>query len=351
MNLRFNPGALMKNYGIVVFLVLMITVFSLLMPDTFATSGNFRQILADQAVPGILALAVLLPLAAGEFDLSVGANLGICTITGIVLAGAGLPLPLVLLATLALGMLIGAVNAFMTIVVGVNAFIATLGMATILAGFNLLLTNSTLITHSSDGFSALTGIRLPGGLQVVVFYFLAAALALWFILERTPFGRYLRATGMGRDAAELSGVRTKRYLAAAFIGAGLLGGLAGTLQASRAGNATPDLGPEFLLPAYAAAFLGATAIRAGYFNVWGTVTGVYLLAVGANGLVILGAKTWVTNVFNGVALLIAVSAATLVQRRKKRVTRPAATTTTADPAGTPPGPGAAGRGQDASTPA
>jgi len=350
VNARFNPGLLMKNYGIVVFLVLMIAVFSLLMPDTFATSGNFRQILADQAVPGILALAVILPLAAGEFDLSVGANLGICTIAGIVLAGTGLPLPLVLVATLALGMLIGAINAFMTIVVGVNAFIATLGMATILAGFNLLLTNSTLITHSSDAFSALTGVRLPGGLQVVVFYFLAAALVLWFVLERTPFGRYLRATGMGRDAAELSGVRTKRYLAAAFIGAGLLGGLAGTLQASRAGNATPDLGPEFLLPAYAAAFLGATAIRAGYFNVWGTVAGVYLLAVGANGLVILGAKTWVTNIFNGVALLVAVSAATLVQRRKAKA-RAARKADTDSGAGAAPAAAAVGPEKGAAAPA
>lgn len=215
MTHRFSLGALMKNYGILVFLVLMIVVFSLLMPGTFATPGNFRQILADQAVPGILALAVILPLTAGEFDLSVGANLGICTIAGIMFAGAGLPLVVVLLATLVIGMAIGAINAFMVITVGVNAFIATLGMATILAGLNLLLTNSTLITHSSDAYSAMTGTRFPGGLQVVVFYFIAAALALWFVLERTPFGRYLRATGMGRDAAELSGVRTRRHLATA----------------------------------------------------------------------------------------------------------------------------------------
>ncbi|WP_167136986.1 ABC transporter permease [Diaminobutyricimonas sp. TR449] len=319
---RLRPGAIMRQYGIAVFLVLMIIVFSLLMPSTFATSGNFRQILGDQAVPGILALAVILPLAAGEFDLSVAANLGATTILGIVLAGSGLPLPVVILATLAAGMLIGAINAFMVIVVGVNAFIATLGMATILSGFNLLLTGSTLIMHDDGAFTAMTNTRVAG-FQMVIVYFLVVAVVLWYLLERTPFGRYLRATGMGRDAALISGVRTKKYLAAAFIGAGLLAGLAGTLQASRASNATPDLGPEFLLPAYAAAFLGATAIRAGYFNVWGTVIGVYLLAIGANGLIILGARTWVINVFNGVALLVAVSAATLVQRRRKRV-KPAA---------------------------
>lgn len=313
----WNPALILKNYGILFFLVLMIVVFALLMPNTFATAGNFRQILADQAIPGILALAVILPLAAGQFDLSVGANLGICTITGIVMAGSGVPTALVILVTLGLGLLIGAVNAFMTVVIGVNSFIATLAMSTILAGLNLYLTKSSLITHAAADFSALTNTRLPGGLQVVIFYFVAIAFVLWFVLERTPFGRYLRATGLSPEAAELSGVRTKRYSAASLMIAGLLSGTAGTLLASRSSSATPDLGPEFLLPAYAAAFLGATAIRTGYFNVWGTVIGVYLLAVGANGLIILGAPTWVSHIFNGVALLIAVSAATLVQRRKK----------------------------------
>lgn len=319
-----NPSHLLKNYGIVLFLALMVFVFAVLMPTTFATTGNLRQILADQAIPGILALAVILPLAAGEFDLSVGANLGVCTITGIVLAGVGLPVAMVILVTLALGVVIGAVNAFMTVVVGVNSFIATLAMSTILAGLNLFLTGSALITHSSQEFGVLTNTRLPGGFQTVILYFIVVAVALWFVMERTPFGRYLRATGLGRDAAELSGVRTRRYTAAALIGAGLLAGLAGALQASRSSSATPDLGPEYLLPAYAAAFLGATAIRTGYFNVWGTVVGVYLLAVGGNGLIILGAPTWVTHIFNGVALLVAVSAATLVQRRKKSARKPGA---------------------------
>jgi ribose transport system permease protein len=312
-----SPGALMKNYGIAIFLVLMIIVFSTLMPATFATEGNLRMILADQAIPGILALAVVLPLAVGEFDLSVGANVGICAIFGIILAGQDLPLVLLIVLPILLGTLIGAVNAFMNIVVGVNAFISTLGMATILGGLNLLLTNSTLITHGSKIFTSLAGTKVLG-LQTVLVFFAAVALGLWYVLEKTPFGRYLRATGMGRDAALLSGVRTNRYLAAAFIGAGFLAGLAGMLLASRSGSATPNLGPEFLLPAYAAAFLGATAIRAGYFNVWGTVIGVYLLAVGANGLVILGAQTWVINIFNGAALLVAVSAATLVQRQRKK---------------------------------
>jgi ribose transport system permease protein len=143
---------------------------------------------------------------------------------------------------------------------------------------------------------------------------------LYYVLEKTPFGRYLRATGMGRDAARLSGVRVDRYLAASFIAAGILAAVAGALVASRGGTASPALGPEFLLPAYAAAFLGATTIKPGYFNVWGTVIGVVLLAVGSNGLTLMGAQTWVTNIFNGVALMIAVSASVLVGRRRRKKT-------------------------------
>ncbi len=314
---RAGFGALAMNYGVVFFLLLIVLAFSILLPSTFPTETNIRSIITDQAIPLILAIAAVLPLAAGEFDLSIGATLGFTAITAITLSNAGLPMLVVILIALALGALIGAFNAFLIVGIGVNAFIATLAMATVLGGLNILLTKSSLLVLESDAVSALATTRVFG-LQVVLFYAIAIALLAWYLLEFTPFGRYLRATGMGRDAARLSGVRTDRYLATAFIGAGVLAAIAGVLFASRGGTAPPGLGPEFLLPAYAAAFLGATTIRPGYFNIWGTVIGVLLLAVGSNGLILLGAQTWVTNVFNGVALMIAVSASVLVGRSKRR---------------------------------
>jgi ribose transport system permease protein len=226
----------------------------------------------------------------------------------------------VILVCLLVGALVGTVNAVLVVLVKVNAFIATLASATILSGLNLLVTGSSLLVLESEAFGALTVTKVMD-LQVVLAYAIVLAAVLYYVLEKTPFGRYLRATGMGRDAARLSGVRVDRYLAASFIAAGMLAALAGALVASRGGTAAPSLGPEFLLPAYAAAFLGATTIKPGYFNVWGTVIGVVLLAVGSNGLTLMGAQTWVTNIFNGVALMVAVSASVLVGRRRKKALR------------------------------
>lgn len=305
---------ILTRYGVVIFLVLLFTFFALLMPRTFAAPANLLAIVADQSIPIILALAAILPLAAGEFDLSIAAVLGFSSILAISLSNEGLPLPIVLLGTLALGVLVGSLNAFFVVTIRVNAFISTLAMATILAGLNLLLTGGSLLTVESETFGRLTNV--PGSpVQIVILYALVLVFAAWYVLEWTPFGRYLRATGMGRPAALLSGVRTERYLAGSFVVAASLAAFAGFLLASRSGSAPPTLGPEFLLPAYAAAFLGAATIKPGFFNVWGTVVGAFLLAIGSNGLILMGAQTWVANVFNGAALLAAVSVSVIVARR------------------------------------
>jgi ribose transport system permease protein len=319
-----RPGVLefaqtvVREYGVVLFLLILIVGFSIALPDLFPTGANAKAILSSNAVPGILALAVLLPLSAGEFDLSVGATLGF---TSVLVAWAtihGVPFGLACLLALVAGGLIGAINAFLVVKIRVSAFIATLGVATVLSGGNLLLTDgSVLFQGISPHLLDLARTELLFGLPAMVFYFFAAALILWYALEQTPLGRYLQATGLGRGAARLSGVRTDRYLTAAFVIAGVIAAFAGIVQTGRTGSAGPTIGPEFLLPAYAAAFLGATTIHRGRFNVWGTVTGVFVLAVGVAGLGLLGAPFWVGNVFNGCALIIAVSFAVIVGNRGK----------------------------------
>lgn len=307
-----------SNYAIVIFLLVLIAVFSLVAPTLFPTWSNFQAIANNQAVPAILALAVILPLAAGEFDLSVGAILGFTSILTASATINGVPLVPAILLGVAAGAAIGAVNAFLVVRIKVSAFIATLGMATLLSGGNLLLTDGSVLFDGIDPGLAVIARSKFLGLPMTFYYLIIIAVLLWIILERTPFGRYLTATGLGRTPATLAGVPTSRYLALAFIGSGILAGLAGVLQTGTVGSASPSTGPSFLLPAYAAAFLGATTIRRGRFNVWGTMVGVLVLAVGVSGLNLLGAPFWVAPVFNGLALLVAVSFAAIIAGRGKR---------------------------------
>lgn len=301
--------------GVVIFLLLLIVAFSIALPDKFPTTANFQTILGSQAVPTLLALAVVIPLVAGEFDLSVGGTLGVTSVFTAWAASKGLAVPLVFLAAIGIGCVVGSINGYLVTRIGVSAFIATLGMGTVLTGGNLLMSGGNVLYEGIP--TSLTKIagREILGLPVVVYYALLLAILLWYVLEWTPMGRYLRATGTGREAARLTGVRTDRWLFASFVIAGAIAALAGFLQTARVGSAPPDVGPNFLLPAYAAAFLGATTIHAGRFNIWGTVVGVLVLAVGITGLNLAGAAFWVPPVFNGTALIVAVSVAVVVARR------------------------------------
>ena len=316
-----TPGKVSRiasNYGIVIFLILMFIAFTAALPSKFFTGVNFAQLLSDNAIPAILAIAVVLPLAAGEFDLSVAANLGFCSVLSAYVGEHGWPTIAIIVVPMIVGGLIGIFNAVLVVGIGINAFIATLGVATVLAGGNLALTGGSTI-YNGIGPSITRFVTWNvDSIQFPVMYALIVALIVWYLLEHAPFGRYLRATGLGRTAARLSGVRTSRYLASAFIIAGFLAGVCGFLETATFGSATASVGPGFLLPAYAAAFLGATTIRPGMFNVWGTVIGVMILAVGINGLTLAGAPTWVSDVFNGFALIVAVSAAVLVGKHQER---------------------------------
>lgn len=314
---RLNASVIFTEGGVILFLLLLVVTFSVLMPDKFFTIVNLQYILGAQAIPIIVGLAVLAPLIAGEFDLSVGGTVGIVSVYTAWSLGAGMPVPAVFATGLLIGIMIGVVNGFLVTKLGVSAFIATLGMGTILAGGNLFLSNGNVLYQGiTDGATRIASTQFLG-IPLVVFYAAFIALAFWYVLEWTPMGRYLRATGSGREAARLTGVNTQKWLFLSFVIAGGTAALAGFLLTAREGSAPPTVGANYLLPAYAAAFLGATTIHVGRFNVWGTVIGVFVLAVGITGLNLAGVAFWVPPVFNGVALLVAVSVAVFASRRGK----------------------------------
>jgi ribose transport system permease protein len=154
------------------------------------------------------------------------------------------------------------------------------------------------------------------GLPITGFYVIAMALIMWFVYEYTPLGRYLYAIGASPKAAALNGIPVRKYVMGSFIASGLLTALAGVLLAAKLRIGQASVGLEFLLPALVGAFLGSTTIKPGRVNVWGTVIGIVILAVGISGIQQFGGSFWVEPMFNGVTLLIAIGIAGYAQRRK-----------------------------------
>jgi len=307
---------LLERSGLVVAWILAIAVFGILSPDVFLTQENFSTIFGSQAVLVVLALGLLIPLTAGDYDLSIAAVLSLSSMLVAVLnVQHGVPLGLAILAALAAGALVGGLNGALVTLIGIDPFIVTLGTGTVLNGLVIWLSDSQTISGISNTLvDAVIGTRLLG-ISLGFWYGLALCAIVWFVFEFTPLGRRLLFAGRGRRVASLSGFNLTRLRWGALIASGTISALAGVLYAGVTGGADPSSGASFLLPAFAAAYLGATAIVPGRFNPWGSIIAVYFLVTGITGLTILGAASWVQDVFYGTALVLAVALSTLSRRR------------------------------------
>jgi ribose transport system permease protein len=311
---RLRARALVERYAVVLALIALTVGFSIGEPSTFATAANYKTIANTQAVLVIIALGVTVGLAVGEFDLSVGSVVGF---SGAVLAyltsthqwAIGPALGLTFGAALGIGLL----NALFVVRFRVNSLITTLGMGTFIAGIAVAIAGNTTIGNLPSGLTGPTGESISG-VQAPVFLALALVVVAWYVFEHTPLGRYLFFTGEGREAARLAGVRVARLRVGGLVCSAVGAWLAGVILAGQTDGAVTTFGQPFLLPAFAAAFLGATTIKPGRYNAWGTLFSVLLLAVGTTGLQLAGAADWVTDVFNGGALVLAVTFANLASR-------------------------------------
>lgn len=306
---RERLSKFLYKYGVVVAFAFLLILFSVVLPNTFFTLGNFRTMISSQAILLIVALAMTLPLSAGEFDLSVGAMLGFSEVLVAHFRSVDhLGAVLAIAIALAVGLFLGWINGLFVVRFRVNALIITLGTATVLAGLTLALSGGQIINLTGSGVSNLATASFLGFPSTVYFAFVFAII-LWYLYEHTPFGRYLFFVGEGRDVARLAGLKVNKIRWTTFIVAGALSSWAGVLGVGQLGAADPSVGASYLLPAFAAAFLGATTIKPGRFNSWGTVVATYLLIAGVTGLELLGASSWANQVFNGGALVIAVTLA------------------------------------------
>lgn len=304
--------------GVFVFAA-MFVLFSVWVPDAFLSSTTWKTIADTHAITAILAIGLLIPLSAGVYDLSIAQNAGFCAIvSGLLLTGES-PMGMVpaIVLTLVVGGLVGLFNGVLIGVLGLDSFIATLGTLALLQGLASLVTNGQYVGPFPQDFTGITGHSVFG-VPIVAVYMLVFAVLAWYALEHTPVGRRAAATGANPDAARLAGIQTKRIVFTAMIISGVVAAAAGVLLGSTLTTVNETLGPQYLLPAFAAVFLGTTQLKLGRFNVWGTVLAVYLLGTGVQGLQLAGAEVWVTNVFNGAALVLAVLYARALRERRKK---------------------------------
>jgi ribose transport system permease protein len=301
-------------------IAIMLVVFSLWEPTTFGTLSNAKVILASEAITGIIALAAVVSLVAGVFDLSIAANMSLAiSVLGQLMATAHLNAGLAVIITLAIGGLVGCINAIIVTRFHIDPVIGTLAMSSVLAAVSYWVANGqTILYGMSPGFSNM-GIWKPLGIPIQVYYLAAVALILWYALEHTPVGRYLYAAGANSKAARLSGVNVVRLQWGALITSGVLASLAGVVLTQQLASAAFGAGNPYLLPAYAAAFLGSTQIKPGRFNVLGTVVAMYLLAIGIKGLQLRFPQyPWIADLVEGIILLLAVGIAVQSARRRAR---------------------------------
>lgn len=314
--LLYKLSSLFSIYSLPLILAAAFAFFSLLLPNTFPTLFNVKSILNYQAVTILISLAVMVPIAAGHFDMSVGYGVCIMHVMAVGLqTKAGLPWPLVVVLVLAGGAALGLVNGFLITRVGINSFIATLGMGTILYGIAFWYTDGQqVVGRLPAGFLKINSNILGVPTNALITF--VVAVLLWIMLEYTPLGRYFYFLGANAKAADLSGISVKKYLTLAFVFAGVLTAVASIMLASLLRVGQISVGPDYLMPAFAGSLLGSTAIHPGRVNVWGTVSGVLMLAVIIAGLQQLGASYFVEPLFNGGILIVAVSMAVYTKRRR-----------------------------------
>ncbi|MGH3282746.1 MAG: ABC transporter permease [Trebonia sp.] len=313
-----------QRYAILIVFAAMIAAFGIDIPSTFLSIGNLSNILGGQAVLFILVMAVILPTLMGDFvDLSLGSSLGLAAMTMAVLnVQLGTNVALACVAGVAAALVVGLVNVFFVVYFDNDPFIVTLGTMTIVQGVIYIISGDNSVGIVSTGLSNWIFINSFLSIPLEFYYGLAIFFVVWYVLSFTPVGQKALVIGQSREVARLTGVRVNRQRSWAFIIAAGIAGLAGIAYAGTNGTVDPTAGSALILPAYAAVFLGVTAIKPGRINALGAFIAVYFLATGTAGLELLGTQAYIQQIFYGAALVAAITIPKVNRERffKKRRT-------------------------------
>lgn len=304
-----------QNISAVYLLGLVIVVFGIWIPDNFLQTDTIAQVANENAIPGIVALALVVPLAAGVFDLSVGYTLGAVSVwVAWLLGNTGFSPAVCIALGIAMALVIGICNGLIVVVMRVDSFIGTLASGSLLVALTLIISDNTQLTDGiTENFKSVASTKISD-FTLPVLYTLVIAVVIWYFLEHRAVGRKTQAAGLAPEAARLAGVRVDVIKFGSLIVSALLAGVAGILLTATVGGGSPSVGPQYLIPAFAAAFLGATQLKGGLFNAWGTILAVILLGTVYNGLTLAGVPIWVPYVVQGVVLIAALALAGVKRR-------------------------------------
>jgi len=302
---RLSP----RNIGAIYAWVIVVVVFGALNPSTFLSIATGKQVLNQYSISALVGLALVLPLSAGLFDLSVGATAALAGIGSAWTLAHVTTNPAIAVAVgLAVAVVAGLINCLVVLVLEVDSFIGTLATSSIYTAIVIAVSNDEPISQNVNGsFSRDVALRNVHGITFPVFYMIIVMLVLAYFLEKTVFGRQTQAIGFDREVARLGGVRVKAVQAIGLVTCAVLAGAAGVAETANLGAGSPSIASDYLLPAFTAAFLGATQFRRGRFNPWGTVVAILLLGTTDIGLLIAGGPAWSQDVFQGVVLIVAIA--------------------------------------------
>jgi ribose/xylose/arabinose/galactoside ABC-type transport system permease subunit len=305
-----------RALSVVYVLLGVIVLFGVWQRGQFLSWATIAAVSNNSAIAGLVALSLLLTLASGLFDFSVAYTLGFASVVVAWLLGStGLGVTACVLLTLVLCAAVGAVNGIVVVVFKIDSFIGTLATGSVLLSGIIMVSDNQVLTKGLQGHSFLDIAQLHWrNITIPVIYVLVGTVALWYVLGHTASGRRIYATGRSPEAARLAGVGTNRLRFTALVVGATLAGFAGILVTCQLGAGSPDIGPPYLIPAYAAAFLGLAQSPKRLFNAWGTLAAVVLLATTTQGLALAGAPLWAPYAFTGVVLIAAIGLSGLVRK-------------------------------------
>jgi ribose transport system permease protein len=313
---RLGGSQLGPRFAILVVWAAMIAVYWGTESALFPHVGTFQTIFGSQQPLVFMAMALMCTIVVGEFvDLSVPAVFGFgATILPVLVVNHGWNVWAASIVAVAGCVLVGAVNGYLVVNVGVNTIVVTLGMSTLIEGVSLWMSDLNTISGMPSGFQKIALFDL-GGLPVSFYFGVVLVLGFAYLLAFTPLGRHMRFVGASREVSRLSGVRVDRIRFGSFVFAGLLSGVGAVIAVAAIGGYNATTSDSFLLPVFAAVFLSTAILEPGRFNPLGTLVGIYFLETGILGLQLLGLQSWVSQVFYGGILVIAVTISTLLHRR------------------------------------